>query len=93
MNNMIVVSCLFVVAALTMASSPDEKSADRQPPKLLNAKLDATKNVHTFGKTILCGQPTRQAFGEAKKRGIKRVVTLRTKGEVDWNEAGTFCTW
>lgn len=57
--------------------------------KLEAAKLGSTINVHAFGKSLLCGQPTADDFAEAKKRGVKVVVTLRTESEVTWDEAGT----
>ncbi len=61
-------------------------AADK-PPTLMKSELGATRNVHSFGKTLLCGQPTAAEFAEARKRGIKTVITLREKTEIDWNEA------
>lgn len=52
------------------------------------ASLGATRNVHAVGKNLLCGQPSAEDIASAKKRGIEVVVTLRTKGEIDWDEAG-----
>jgi protein tyrosine phosphatase (PTP) superfamily phosphohydrolase (DUF442 family) len=62
------------------------EAADK-PPTLATTELGATRNVHSFGKTMLCGQPTAAEFAEAKKRGIKTVITLREKNEIDWDEA------
>ncbi len=62
------------------------QAADK-PPTLTKAELGATRNVHSFGKTMLCGQPSAAEFSEAKKRGIKTVITLREKTEIDWDEA------
>ena len=62
------------------------QAADKLP-KLAKTELGATRNVHSFGKTMLCGQPTAAEFAEAKKRGIKTVITLREKSEIDWDEA------
>lgn len=58
------------------------------PPTLVKSELGSTRNVHAFGKTMLCGQPSAAEFAEAKKRGIKTVITLREQNEIDWNEAG-----
>jgi protein tyrosine phosphatase (PTP) superfamily phosphohydrolase (DUF442 family) len=61
--------------------------AAEKPPTLAKSELGATRNVHSFGKTMLCGQPSATEFAEAKKRGIKTVITLREKNEIDWDEA------
>ena len=53
---------------------------------LAGAELGSTPNVHRFGSTVLCGQPSSEDFAEAKKRGIKTVVTLRRNGELNWDE-------
>ena len=63
--------------------------AEENKRKLEVAKLGSTRNVHSFGKNLLCGQPTAEDFAEAKRRGIKTVITLRQHGEVDWDEAAT----
>lgn len=54
--------------------------------QLTTGELGAAPNVHSFGRTILCGQPRPEDFAEAKQRGIKVVVTLRQEGEVSWDE-------
>ena len=61
--------------------------AEDKPPTLAKTELGATRNVHSFGKTMLCGQPTAAEFAEAKKRGIKTVITLREKNEIAWDES------
>lgn len=58
-------------------------------PQLTKTELGQTKNVHNFGKSMLCGQPTAEEFAKAKELGIQRVITLREDGEVDWDQAGT----
>lgn len=72
-------------AAFTGAGSQAE---DTSAPELESIQLGDTRNVHSFRKNLLCGQPSAEDFAEAKERGIKVVVTLRTKGEVDWDEPG-----
>lgn len=76
---------LVLGAAFTGARSQAE---DTSAPELKSVQLGDTRNVHSFRKNLLCGQPSAEDFAEAKKRGIKVVVTLRTKGEVDWDEPG-----
>ncbi len=66
-----------------------ETTSPKKIIKLKASKLGQTRNVHTFGKTILCGQPKAADFAEAKKRGVKVILTVRTKREVKWDEKAT----
>lgn len=71
------------------ASADAEVSAVADASKsrtLADAKLGETRNVHAFGETLLCGQPTANEFGTARDRGIQTVITLREPNEIDWNE-------
>ena len=80
-------ACVLTSALLfSMLGCLTTVAADK-PPTLMKSELGATRNVHSFGKTLLCGQPTEAEFAEARKRGIKTVITLREKTEIDWNEA------
>jgi uncharacterized protein (TIGR01244 family) len=54
---------------------------------LKDGTLGATRNVTKSGKNLLCGQPSKEDFAEAKKRGIKVVISLRESSEIDWDEA------
>lgn len=82
----------FVIALLSALPSPwasstvmgQDKPTD---PALKQATLGNTKNVHSFGENLLCGQPSAEEFADAKKRGIRVVISLREKGEIDWDEA------
>lgn len=51
------------------------------------AQLGATRNVHSCGALFCAGQPTRDDINVIKAKGIKRVITLRQDGEIDWDEA------
>lgn len=77
-----IVLCLALTSTLATAQAPENF-------QLKSVQLGSTRNVHTYGKTMLCGQPSAEDFAEAGKRGIKVVLTLRTEGEVDWNEPET----
>ncbi|MCA9178951.1 MAG: methyltransferase domain-containing protein [Planctomycetales bacterium] len=57
-------------------------------PMLKSAMLGETSNVHAFGNTLLCGQPSPMDFAEAKRRGIKTVISLRQADEINWDESG-----
>lgn len=54
---------------------------------LKSDQLGATNNVHTCGNVYLCGQPSAADLKLAKSKGIKTVLSLRTNGEIDWDEA------
>ncbi len=56
-------------------------------PKLESAELGAAPNVHSFGSTLLCGQPNSAALEQAKNRGVKVAISLREEGETDFDEA------
>ena len=58
-----------------------------KPPTLENATLGETANVHAFGKTLLGSQPNQAALEEAKKLGVKIVVSLREEDEAGFDEA------
>ena len=73
------------VAALLVGMGAAEKLA---PPKVAKSELGQTRNVHACGKLFLAGQPTPDDIEVIKKKGVKRVVTLRTDGEVSWDEGG-----
>ncbi len=76
-----------VLACSMLTASIETLSAEE--PKLQPAELGSTRNVHSFGTILLCGQPTAEDFAESKKRGIKVIVTLRSDGEIDWDEPAT----
>ena len=78
---------LFCVCMLWTALASAQKPGD--DPVLKATELGATRNVHSFGKCLLCGQPSAEEFAEAKSRGVEAVITLREKGEIAWDEKST----
>jgi protein tyrosine phosphatase (PTP) superfamily phosphohydrolase (DUF442 family) len=82
----------FLLLFFVSFAAADEKKNEHkkeEKPKLKSTKLGSTRNVHSFGKNLLCGQPTAEDFAEAKQRGINVIVSLRTKGEVRWDQPAT----
>lgn len=76
--------CAFVLfLSLPIMTSP---TAENQQI-LTKPELGSTRNVHSFGKTMLYGQPTASEFVEAKNRSIKTAITLRENNEIDRDEA------
>ena len=56
-------------------------------PKLETPKLGSIKNVHKCDSLFLAGQFTEDDIAKLKEANIRKVITLRTEGEVSWNEA------
>lgn len=81
---------LFLVAvALSLSVAiADDKPAKIEPPKKLEpAKCGSIKQLHVLHDIYLAGQPTADDFAEFKKRGVKSVLNVRTKEELDFDEA------
>ena len=79
---------LRLVALTIVMCASVSLAAEKEKATILKDKLGSTPNVTRFGKTLFGGQPSPEALEEAQKRGIASVITFRTKGEVDWDEAG-----
>ena len=62
-------------------------TAQQASYRLQSDELGSTRNVHAFGKSLLCGQPDPDEFAQAKRRGIEVVITLRETSEINWDEA------
>ena len=54
---------------------------------LKKVELGETKNIHQFGNVFLAGQFTPDDIALIKAAGVQTVITLRTDGEIDWDEA------
>jgi protein tyrosine phosphatase (PTP) superfamily phosphohydrolase (DUF442 family) len=66
-----------------------QNSSAQTPSRVLeleDVKLGATRNVHAFGPTLLCGQPNAEALAMAKQQGIQTILSLRAEDELDWDE-------
>lgn len=83
---------LFVTAVLLSclsAFAEDKPAKIEKPKKLEPAKCGSVKQLHALDDIFLAGQPTAEDFQEFKKRGVKSVLNLRTKEEMDFDEAKT----
>ena len=76
---------LLLSAALAFGAcaSPDETEP---PPVLTATEFGEMPNTHALGDILTGGQLTRADLQLAKQRGVRTVVTLRTPGEVEWDE-------
>jgi ubiquinone/menaquinone biosynthesis C-methylase UbiE/protein tyrosine phosphatase (PTP) superfamily phosphohydrolase (DUF442 family) len=70
-------------AAILMLALP---AAINAQTKITSAELGGTKNVHQRDNLYFGGQFSPSDIATLQAKDIKRVVTLRTDGEVDWDE-------
>ncbi len=78
-----------VALSFSMAHAEDKPEKVETPKKLEPAKCGSVKQLHALGDIYLAGQPSPEDFQEFKKRGVKSVLNLRTKEELDFDEAKT----
>ena len=86
--------CLVPITAIAQITPPgnlsgaggSSSSTAKAKPVIAEDSLGEAKNVHRLGDLFFSGQFTPEDVEVLKERGIKRVITLRTDGEVDWDE-------
>ena len=66
--------------------SADSPETDSAPAKIEKGAIGSTKNVHQCGKLFLAGQFEPEDLQKIKSKQIKRIITLRTDGEIKWDE-------
>lgn len=81
-------SLLFTLATVSSLSAQEEEQEPepKKPQAVVEASIGETKNVHQCGQLFLAGQFTTGDISKISEAGIKRVITLRTEGEIDWDE-------
>jgi len=68
-------------------SQTEANQTDSQKPsEIVKASLGKAKNVHQNGNLFFAGQFTEEDIEKLKEQKITRVITLRTDGEVKWDE-------
>jgi protein tyrosine phosphatase (PTP) superfamily phosphohydrolase (DUF442 family) len=65
-------------------SKPDVAKTDS--PLLEKVQVGAASPVHQHGRYYLAGQPAEGDFAEWKIKGVRTVISLRTPGEINWDE-------
>ena len=78
-----------VALSVSVALAEDKPAKIEKPKKLEPAKCGAVKQLHAFDDIYLAGQPSAEDFAEFKKRGVKSVLNLRTKEELNFDEEKT----
>ena len=87
------ISCFGACFALDVSGQEPEKKGGSSPKQeqgkvtLKKVELGETKNIHQFGNVFLAGQFTPDDIALIKAAGVQTVITLRTDGEIDWDEA------
>jgi len=80
---------LVLSASLNAQTKTETNSVEgsvEAPVKIVTAKLGGTPNVHRRDGLFFGGQFSAEDIATLKANNIKRVVTLRTDGEIDWDE-------
>jgi uncharacterized protein (TIGR01244 family) len=87
---------VFAPLATSFAAPPSDAPPTGAAPKQTQAadeeKLEPyqcgkVQRLHTLGGVFLASQPEKEDFSHAKEGGIKTVLNLREKEELDWDEA------
>ncbi len=86
-TSLLTLAIVFICSLVAFQGVAAEKPKSKKPKPVKESKLGTTKNVHVCGSLYLAGQPSAADIEVFKKKGIKRVITLRTDGEVSWDEA------
>ena len=68
------------------SATPTKSHDDTDKVVLKKIKIGDAKNVSQFGNFFMSGQFTKEDIGLLKEKGITTVITLRTDGEVKWDE-------
>jgi protein tyrosine phosphatase (PTP) superfamily phosphohydrolase (DUF442 family) len=73
-------------AALAPAAATPEAAAPTDLPRLARVEVGTTTPAHQFGNYYLAGQPSEADLALWKERGVRTIISLRTPGEIDWDE-------
>ncbi len=83
------VPCLAIAAASVFAAvalGAAGGSAKSPYAELRPLAWGTVERMHRFGEIYLASQPSKEDFELAKEAGIKTVINLRKKEELDWDE-------
>jgi protein tyrosine phosphatase (PTP) superfamily phosphohydrolase (DUF442 family) len=82
---------ILIVALAATGSHAEQQLAEKVAPKaktqLQEKKLGSIRPVHALGDIYLTGQPSIEDLAILKRAGVKTIITLRTPGEIRWDEA------
>ena len=75
----VLLTALFILIGYTEAQ-------ENKPPRIEESSLGKTKNVHKANNLFFAGQFTKDEIKLIQDANVTRVITLRTDGEIDWDE-------
>ena len=94
-TNLRCMGSLFIICAFsstlvgsTAFAQDESKQDESNGTKVESAELGNTKNVHQCGNLFLAGQFAKDDLDTIAENGIQRIITLRTDGEIKWDEKG-----
>jgi uncharacterized protein (TIGR01244 family) len=77
-------STAITLALVLLPVAGPQETAEKVAPK--PAKVGSVKNLTVAGSLYLAGQPQPDDLPALAKKGVKRVINLRSAGEVKWDE-------
>ncbi len=75
---------MFAVLSASLLLAMPQESAEKPSPKPI--KMGSIRNLSSTGSLYLAGQPEREDLRTLAGKGVKRVINLRSVGEVKWDE-------
>ncbi|MEM9412863.1 MAG: hypothetical protein AAGA30_17255 [Planctomycetota bacterium] len=80
--------CFYLILLIGHSNLEGQTVAQTQAgrAKIESATLGTANNVHRAGKLYFAGQFSPTDVEIIKQEKFKRVITLRTNGEIDWDE-------
>ncbi|MDA8564295.1 sulfur transferase domain-containing protein [Mariniblastus sp.] len=89
----VALACLLVLAMAGFSKTVSAQSEKKQPApvetndaSIVEASLGDAKNVHRLENLFFSGQFSADDLQEIKAAKVDRIITLRTDGELDWDE-------
>ena len=75
-----------VLAAMMVVGAGWVQGADKAAP-VKAVKVGSVTPIHVCGDIYLAGQPSPEDLQAMRRLGVKSVITLRPRWELDWDEA------
>jgi protein tyrosine phosphatase (PTP) superfamily phosphohydrolase (DUF442 family) len=77
---------LVLALAALVGSSVAWSQLGEEKSKLEKCELGSINRIHSLGGVFLAGQPKPEELKLAKEKGVKTVISLRERNEIDWDE-------
>jgi protein tyrosine phosphatase (PTP) superfamily phosphohydrolase (DUF442 family) len=77
---------LVLALAALVGSSVAWSQLGEEKSKLEKCELGSINRIHSLGGVFLAGQPKPEELKLAKEKGVKTVISLRGRNEIDWDE-------